>query len=64
MRRGRPLFRAGFRTRAEFLEAVADRRARGYTVSHLAKVFDIAWWTAHRAVVDSEALLPDTEKTL
>lgn len=64
MRRGRPLFRAGFRTRAEFLEAVADRRARGYTVSHLAKVFGIAWWTAHRAVVDSEAILPDTEKTL
>ena len=64
MKRGRPLFRGGFRTRAEFLQAVADRRARGYTVSHLAKVFDVAWWTAHRAVIDAEAILPDTEKTL
>ncbi len=64
MKRGRPLFRAGFRTRAEFLEAVAERRARGYTVAHLAKVFGVAWYTAQRAVIDAEALIPDTEKTL
>ena len=54
MKRGRPLFRGGFRTRAEFLQAVADRRARGYTIAHLAKVFGITWRTAQRAVDDAK----------
>lgn len=59
MRLGRPLFRGGFRSRAEFLQAVAERRAQGFTIARIAQIFGTSYDVIKRAVIDSEALLPD-----
>jgi len=54
MTKGRPLFKGDFRTRAEFLAAVAERVERGWTVAHIAHVFKVNWRTAKRAADDAK----------
>ena len=60
MTKGRPLFKGDFRTRAEFLAAVAERVEQGWTVAHIAHVFKVRWRTAKRAIDDAKGLYEKT----
>lgn len=60
MTKGRPLFKGDYRTRAEFLAAVAERVERGWTVAHIAHVFKVRWRTAKRAIDDAKQAQGET----
>lgn len=60
MTKGRPLFKGDYRTRAEFLAAVAERVERGWTVAHIAHVFKVRWRTAKRAIDDAKGAQGET----